>query len=162
MADGQVVIAADVFTFCDDLRPVGATKKESWHAGSRAASIDNWLGCQDAARTRRDSRQDPGAWAGCVVRTVGGVFGLVSEDKWDKMKRLLREMESMLDTIPDALPRHRLTVIRGFLIYLTQTYHYLIPSLTAIPIPIDGWRGNRAPDAGQLPAPKLPQRHNGL
>ena len=85
---------------------------------------------------------------------------MVSEDKWDKMKRLLREMESMLDTSPDALPRHGLTVIRGFLNYVTQTYHYMIPYLNGMHITIDGWRGNRDPDGWKLPASKLRQRDN--
>ncbi len=44
LEDGTVAVAADLFTFCDDLRPVGATKKEGWKAGSSAASIINWLG----------------------------------------------------------------------------------------------------------------------
>ena len=120
LAEGQVVVAADLFTFCDDLRPVGATKKEGWKAGSRSASIINWLGCQDAARKRRDSRQDPGAWAGCVIRTIGGVYGLGSEDKWAKTKRLLLELQAMLDSLSDLRPRHRLEVIRGFLNYVTR------------------------------------------
>jgi hypothetical protein len=106
----------------DDLRPTGATKEECWRAGRKAASVVNWLGCQDASRKRRDSSQDPGAWAGCVLRTRGGVFALVSEDKWAKMKRLLLELKGLLDSQPDELPRKRLEVIRGFLNYVTQTY----------------------------------------
>ncbi len=80
MEDGKVAIAADLFTFIDDLRPTGRNKKQAWKAGRKAASTINWLGYQDVARKRQDSRQDPGAWAGCVLRTQGGVLALVSND----------------------------------------------------------------------------------
>ena len=61
LEDGSVVLAADMHVFCDDLRPTGGTKKESWKAGCRAASKINWLGLQDASRKRRDARINPGA-----------------------------------------------------------------------------------------------------
>ena len=51
--DGTVDIAADLFTFVDDLRPTGKDKAEAWRAGRRAASVLNWLGLQDAPRKRR-------------------------------------------------------------------------------------------------------------
>jgi hypothetical protein len=35
------ILAADLFTFVDDLRPTGSNKKESWQAGQQAASILN-------------------------------------------------------------------------------------------------------------------------
>ncbi len=155
MEDGSAVIAAALHTFMDDLRPCGATKKEGWLAGRKAASIINWLGCQDASRKRRDSRQDPGAWAGCVVRTEGGVFALVSEDKWIKAKAQINELEDLLDCQPEALPRKRLEQIRGFLGYITQTYRYMIPYLNGLHMAIDGWRDNRDEEGGKSSATKL-------
>lgn len=56
MKDGSVVVAADLHTFMDDLRPCGATKREVWLAGRKAASTINWLGCQDASRQMQSSR----------------------------------------------------------------------------------------------------------
>ncbi len=38
LKDGETVIAADLFTFVDDLWPTGSTKKEGWQVGRRAAS----------------------------------------------------------------------------------------------------------------------------
>ncbi len=160
LEDGSAVIAADLHTFMDDMRPCGATKKEGWLAGRKAASIINWLGCQDASRKRRDSRQDPGSWAGCVVRTEGGVFALVSEDKWIKAKSQITELEDLLDSQPETLPRKRLEQIRGFLGYITQTYRYMIPYLNGLHITIDGWRRNRDPDGWKLPASKQGKRGN--
>lgn len=87
--------------------------------------------------------RDPGAWAGCVVRTEGGVFALVSEDKWLKAKAQIMELEELLDTRPDDLPRKRLEQIWGFLGYVTQTYRYMTPYLNGLHMGIDGWRDNR-------------------
>ncbi len=36
LENGEVVIAADLFTFVDDLRPTGATKEEGWKAGRKS------------------------------------------------------------------------------------------------------------------------------
>jgi hypothetical protein len=75
-------LAAGLFTFVDDLRPWGPTKAEAWRAACRAASILNWLGLQDAARKRRDSSQEPGAWTNAVIKTDGeNVWLLTSQEK---------------------------------------------------------------------------------
>jgi hypothetical protein len=120
-ADGK--IASDLFTFVDDLRPTGPGRIECWKAAHRAASVLNWLGIQDAPRKRRDSSQSPGAWSGLVIRiTPDGVCVLVSEDKWDKVKLMLSEIEEMLELNSDSLPQKRLEQIRGFFICVTRTY----------------------------------------
>jgi hypothetical protein len=51
-ADGR--IAADFFTFVDDLRPTGPGRRECWRAARRAANILNSLGIQDTPRKRWD------------------------------------------------------------------------------------------------------------
>ena len=130
--DGTVDVAADLFTFVDDLRPTGKSKAEAWKAGRRSASLLNWLGIQDAPRKRRDSRQDPGAWAGSVVRTEGGVFTLVSDEKWDETRRLLHELEVKLQESPEALDRKQLERTRGFLNYVCQTYKPFLPYLNGL------------------------------
>ena len=56
--DGPVDIAADLFTFVDDLRPTGKDKAESWKAGRRAASVLNWLGLQDCLLYTSPSPRD--------------------------------------------------------------------------------------------------------
>jgi hypothetical protein len=102
-ADGR--IAADLFTFVDDLRPTGPGRRECWRAARRAASILNSLGIQDAPRKRRDSSKKPGAWSGSVILvTPEGVCVLASEDKWQKAKALLQEIQGMLDQDPNAIP----------------------------------------------------------
>ncbi len=113
-SDGR--IAADLFTFVDDLRPTGSSKEQGWQAGRRAASVLGYLGIQDASRKRRDSSQTPGAWAVAVVRTgAEGVFVLASEEKWLKAKVLLKEVLDLLETDALRMPRKRLEQIRFFL-----------------------------------------------
>jgi cytochrome P450 len=98
--------AADLFTFVDDLRPCGPSKSEAWQAARRAASILNWLGIQDAARKRRDSSQKPGAWTVAVIKTDGeNVWLLTSQEKWDKAKKLMKEMTELIALNPKAMPR---------------------------------------------------------
>jgi hypothetical protein len=136
--DGR--IAADLFIFVDDLRPTGSSRKEAWLAARRAASKLNWLGIQDAPRKCRDSSQSPGAWAGCVVRTgKNGVHVLTSQEKWDKTKRLLKEVWDMLEDNPKSLCQKRLEQIRGFLQYVTQTYTSLTSYLIGFHMTIDGF-----------------------
>jgi hypothetical protein len=131
-------ISSDLFTFVDDLRPTGPGRIECWKAARRAASILNWLGIQDAPRKRRDSSQSPGAWSGSVVRiTPDGVCVLALEDKWNKAKLMLSEIEEMLEQNPNSLPRKRLEQIRGFLIYVTRTYPYMVPYLIRLHMTID-------------------------
>ena len=45
---------------------------------------------------------------------------MVSQDKWDKTKRLIREMADMVER--DCLPLARLLQIRDFLMYVVRTY----------------------------------------
>jgi hypothetical protein len=44
MEDGKAAIAADLFTFIDDLRLTGRNKKQAWKAERKAASSITWLG----------------------------------------------------------------------------------------------------------------------
>ena len=86
---------------------------------------------------------DPGAWAGCVIRAIGGVYVLVSDAKWDKTKAVLEELNDLLLEAPDNIPVKVLERIRCFLNYVTQTYRPLIPYLNGLHLTLDGWRPNR-------------------
>jgi hypothetical protein len=140
-------IAADLFTFVDDLRPTGGSKKDVWRAARKAASTLNHLGIQDAARKRRDSSQSPGAWAGAVIRTgVMGVLILTSEEKWMKAKGMLAEVRAMLGRDPLAMSRKRLEQIRGFLMDVSRTCTSMTPYMIGFHMTIDSWRRGRDKD----------------
>jgi hypothetical protein len=141
---GDNCIACDVVIFVDDLRVTGPTKSEAWQASQRAAALLNHLGIQDAPRKRRDGSQAPGAWSGCVLRMdQAGVFVYVSQEKWEKTKRLLDEVMDLITTDPTKIPRKRLEQIRGFLQYVTRTYTGMNPYLIGFHLTIDGWRKDR-------------------
>ena len=78
-----------------------------------------------------------------MLRTVDGVFGLVSDEKWDKMKQQLSELEEMVNQHPNMLSRKWIEQIRGFMNYIAQTYRYMIPYLNGLHMTLDGWRPGR-------------------
>jgi hypothetical protein len=160
-SDDPQNLAADIFTFVDDLRPCGISKAQAWQAAQRAASVLNWLGLQDAARKRRDSSQSPGAWTGAVIWTDGeDVWLLVSQEKWDRAKALVSEMQELVRKNPEAMPRHRMEEIRGFPNYVFQTCTSMIPFLIGFHMTIDSWRPHRDRDGWRL-SRSLIQRSDG-
>ena len=137
-------VACDLFSFVDDVRVTGASILECWKAGRCAASRLNFLGIQDAARKRRGCSQTPGAWAGGIIRSVDNeVRVMISQEKWDKAKGLLVELENVVESNPLTLDRKGLEQIRGFMIYVCQTYTNLTPYLIGIHMSIDSWRDGR-------------------
>ena len=76
----------------------------------------NSIGIQDAARKRRFGSQRPGAWAGSIVETSKeGVFVTVSQEKWDKCKRYIRDIVEELNRT-QQLNHKELERMRVFLI----------------------------------------------
>jgi hypothetical protein len=141
-----------LFIFVDDLRPTGPSRSEAWRAARRAASMLNYLGIQDTPRKRRDSSQNPGAWAGSVILTTeDGVLILTSQEKWTKAKAQLEEVWDMLESNPDNLSWKRLEQIRGFLQYVTQTYTSLASYLIGFHMTIDSWRPRRDKQGWRIP-----------
>ena len=65
------VMAADLFIYIDDLRPMGPSRRECWAVAHQVGSRLTWFGLQDAARKRWKASQKPGAWAGTVIHTDG-------------------------------------------------------------------------------------------
>ena len=56
-----------------------------------------YLGLQDAARKRRRPGQGGAAWAGSVVHTVyGQVTRTVSQEKWDKTRKIVAWMQEVI------------------------------------------------------------------
>jgi hypothetical protein len=78
-----------------------------------------------------------------VHTNAGSMSVLVLQDKWDKLKSMLTELQEMIVTRPEGLNRKRLEQIRGFIIYVVQTYPTMKPYLIGLHMTIDGWRSNR-------------------
>jgi hypothetical protein len=71
------------------------------------------------------------------------VFVLTSQEKWDKAKAQLVEVQEMLNSDPSKLSRKRLEQIRDFLQYVCQTYTSLTSYLIGFHMTIDSWRPGR-------------------
>jgi hypothetical protein len=157
--DGR--IAANLFTFVDDLRPTGPGKKNCWRAARRAGSVLSWLGIQDASRKRRDSSQPPGAWAGSVIRAnIDGVFVLSDEEKCIKAKGFLQEILDLVEAYAERMPRYRLEEVQGFLVYVTRTYPCMRSYLIGMHMTIDSWQDNRDAQGWRLSAREMRLRSN--
>jgi hypothetical protein len=147
-ADG--VMAGDLFIYIDDLRPTCPSEEECWLGSHQVGSRLTWLGIQDAPRKKRKASQRPGAWAGSVIHTDGGMVTiLISDAKWNKTKRIIQNLKEQLANGPE-LNHKELEKSRGFLIYVSRTYKPFVPYLRGIHKTIDSWRPHRNEDGWKL------------
>ena len=144
--DGR--IAGDLIVYIDDLRISCPDLLLLWEAVQQVASRLNFLGMQHAARKLRDMTQKPGPWAGSVVNTEDGVFILTSQEKWDKTRRILKELEAQVKE--GKINTVDLLSWRGFLIYVSRTYHMMKPYLKGLHLTVDSWRPERGSDGWKL------------
>jgi len=149
-ADG--LLASELFTFVDDERVTGATRELAWEASHRLASVQSYLGVQDAARKARPCSPTPGAWAGSVVHVHDGlgVCTLVSEEKWKRFKAIIDKWKKQVDEGANKLNHKELLSDRGFLVYVTMTYATMIPYLKGIHLTLEMWRGGRDAEGYKL------------
>jgi hypothetical protein len=150
-------IAGDLMIYIDDVHVVSDSHDETWNASSRVAKTCSWLGLQDAARKRREPSTEPGAWAGTVMwGTEVDVKNMVTQERWEKTKSKLNWIVRVLagerkNNIPESYPEgevpHKpLESIRGFLVYVTQTYSNDDAYLKGVHLTLDFWRGGRGKD----------------
>ena len=78
---------------------------------------------------------------------------MVSQEKWDKTKGLLKELTDMLTKGP--LPLQCMLEIRGFLMYVVRTYPWLNPYMKGMHLTIDSWQAGRAEDGFKMTAKEL-------
>ena len=106
--------------YMDDNRTTGHDYESTWLASSTLAKEYTNLGIQDANRKWRSPSVLPGPRAGAIVCTEGVITKSVSQEHWDKTKRLVsgfrvefdhhssRPMES------PGLDRNQLERVRGY------------------------------------------------
>ena len=151
-SDGH--LAAEIFEYVDDGRATGHCKDLTWRAARAYGSGCLRRGIQDASRKQTSPTESPGPWAGTVTCTEGGsLVGMVSQEKWDKTKGLLKELTEMLTKGP--LPLQRMLEIRGFLMYVVRTYPWLNPYMKGMHLTINSWRAGRAEDGFKMTAKEL-------
>jgi hypothetical protein len=127
------VLAADFFTYMDEMWPLAPSDLECWQATSQVSSMCNHLGIQHAASKQRGPLTTPGPWAGSMIflHQLDGVKVLVNQEKWDKTKRLLTALTCELAK-GDWLNFWYLESARGFMIYVSRTYRPMVPFLLGI------------------------------
>ena len=143
-------MAADLFSYIDDLRNTGPTSVECWDGLHQVCCRLTWLGLQDAPRKRNGPTQTPRAWAGSIIHSDQDlVTVLVSEEKWDKTKTWITWVLEHLED-QKGLPYQELLSCRGFLIYVSRTYGPFKPYLRGLHKTIDSWRPFRDKDGWKL------------
>jgi hypothetical protein len=151
-ADG--FLAAEIFVYVDDCWAVAHLADLVWRAARAYAAMCARMGIQDASRKCTSATQMPGPWAGMVMHTDGNqVCGMVSKEKWEKMKSFIRELAEMLKR--DCLPLQRLLLIQGFLIYVVRTYTWLKPYIKDFHLRIDSWQPGRGESGYKLRGKEL-------
>ena len=81
-----------------------------------------------------------------MVGTVNGQVNLlISQNKWNKAKAIIRRIINELE-VRTVLNHKQLERDRGFLIYLSRTYRSRIPYLKEAHLSLDSWREGRNAD----------------
>ena len=142
--------SANVVSYVDDIRPIGSSEKDCQAAARRMAAITNYLGEQDAPRKRRPASLKPGPWAGAMIAADEmGLRVYVSQEKWDKTKRILVGLRDALIN-KSSLDRKQLERDRGFLVYVSRTYPVMVPFLKGIHLTLESWRKDRDLDGWKI------------
>ncbi len=140
--------------YVDYLQPVGNSEEECWSILHQTASRLGYLGIQNASRKTRPPSQEPGAWAGTIAYTGSlGVGVKCSQEKWDKAKAYLVELETELYN-QGTLDHKSLECKWGFFIRLQCTYPTITPFLKGIHLTLDGWCPNRDNEMWKSSAPQ--------
>jgi hypothetical protein len=144
-------LAAEIFVYVDDGRTAGHSPELAWRTARVYGSGCSKRGIQDASRKRTSPMVTPGPWAGMVTHTErGSVVGMLSQEKWDKTRRMIEELLEMIPKGP--LPLQWMLEIRGFLMYIVRTYTWMNPYIKGMHNMIDSWQEGRAEDGFKLMA----------
>ena len=75
----------------------------------------------------------------------------VSQDKWDKGKRILVELKAVLED--DRLAKLSFKVLEsrtGFLGHLSMTFEFMVPFLKGFYLTLNSWQGGRYTDGWKM------------
>ena len=148
-------LADDFATFVDDQRVNAGSPKRVKEAGHAISTRESYLGIQDALRKIRHflGSRFAGAWAGVVVVNdeEKGLVQLLSQEKWDKMRRIVDKWLKRLEEGVRELDHSELMSDRGFLVYACQAYPGLKPYLKGLHLSLETWRGGRDDEGYKLP-----------
>ena len=75
---------------------------------------------------------------------------MTSEEKWRKLKALLKKWSDLLEAGETELAHKELLSDQGFLVYVTRTYPTMVPYLKGFHLTIEMWRGGRTEEGYKL------------
>ena len=78
-----------------------------------------------------------------MTSTPEGVYGLFSQDIWDKTCTLIDKIHSMESEISEGMNGYKLYSIRELLIYFTRTYRHMKTYLGILYITMDSCKPYR-------------------
>ena len=133
-------IADNLFVYVYNGRPIGTTDEVCWEESRKWGSKRSWMGIQYASRKVHDPSQEPRPWEGTATHTKEGVFGLVSQYRWDKVKRLVQVLVDTEDKEEGGLEKAKMVSIRELLVYVARTYRDMNPYLKGFYLTIYSWR----------------------
>ena len=76
---------------------------------------------------------------GTITNTQVVIYGLVSQDIWDKTQRIIAELNRMVMEDSEGMHWDRMESIIGFLIYVASKYRDMNPYLKVIHLTLDSW-----------------------
>lgn len=80
-----------------------------------------------------------------------GIVVLTSQEKWDRMKDIVRKLLGRVQAGDTFVNHAELSLDRGFLVYLCQAYPAMTPYLKGIHLTLETWRGGRNEEGWKLP-----------
>ena len=81
-----------------------------------------------------------GSWAGTVTYTKKGLYGLVSQVRWDKTRRLIDEIQETKGRKKGRIYMDIMESIRGFLVYMSRKYSDMHTYLKGLYLTIYSWK----------------------
>jgi len=137
--DGTMAGSTPVYV--DDLHPVGSSAEHCFQVAHQTASRLGYMGIQNASRKMHPPSQHPGAWAGVLVHVKSdGIYITTSQDKWDKGRAYIEELQSAYTTADrPCFDCKTLERMRGCLVHLQWVYPAITPFLKGLHLTIDSW-----------------------
>ena len=124
----------------DDGCTISTTGALCWEASLRRGLICSWLGIQDALRKIHPPSQSLGPWVGKLTNTQEEVYGLISQDRWDKTCSIIAEIQSIDLELSKGMNRSRLESIRRLLMYAAKMYREMESYLKGLHLTMDSRR----------------------
>ena len=138
-------LAGDLIPYDDDSCGAGSSADHAWQVRRRHASRMQYLGMQDAPRKAEAPAQaQPRNWIGGSLRiTLEGIWILIPDQKWMKLRSILKEIGLWLQADLKGQPfleHKKLERFTGFIIHISMTLDDFKPFTKGLYLTMHSWR----------------------